>query len=210
MRKEKQDARRRLIEEAAYEILSERGYRSSSMLLIAKKARASNETLYRWYGSKQGLFSALVKQNTHNVKADLEACLKEHVDPMLTLGKFGPAVLELATSQRAIALNRAAAAEAENNDSEENLGHAIAAAGRKTVEPLVEKVFAEAAELGYWSAETAHEACQTYITLLVGDLQVRRVIGVIEPLTPEECEERAQKALSYTLRLFKTNDSKLA
>lgn len=202
MRKEKQDARRRLIEEAAYEILAERGYRSSSMLLIAKRARASNETLYRWYGSKQGLFTALVQENARVVKSTLEACLEGQSEPIETLENVGPALLDLVTSQRAIALNRAAAAEAENTEADERLGDAIAAAGRETIAPLIENLFHAAAERGHWPRERAAEASQTYLSLLIGDLQVRRVIGVLEPLSPEQCQARAEHALRLTRQLF--------
>lgn len=202
MRKEKQDARRKLIEEAAYEILAERGYRSSSMLLIAKKAKASNETLYRWYGSKQGLFTALVEENSRQVKEGLNSQLEENADPIETLKRFGPALLELVTSPRAIALNRAAAAEADNNNSGESLGHAIAKAGRETISPLIEKVFQSAAEQGHWPHDTVSEASQTYLSLLIGDLQVRRVIGVQDALTPEQCQQRAEIALQQIQKIF--------
>ncbi len=206
MRKEKQDARRKLIEEAAYEVLSERGYRSSSMLLIAKKAKASNETLYRWYGSKQGLFTALVEENSRNVKEGLEACLTEGADPLATLREFGPALLELVTSPRAIALNRAAAAEAENSSPGEKLGDAIASAGRETITPLINKVFKAAAAKGYWSESETDDAVQTYVSLLIGDLQMRRAIGVQDALTPEQCQQRAQHALDLTLKIFNLSD----
>lgn len=207
MRKEKQDARKRLIEEAAYEVLSERGYRSSSMLLIAKKAKASNETLYRWYGSKQGLFTALVEENSRQVKEDLEACLRDGDNPLDTLREFGPALLGLVTSPRAIALNRAAAAEAENNAPGEKLGDAIAAAGRLTIMPLINQLFSAAAKLGHWTEEETDSAVQTYVSLLIGDLQMRRAIGVQDALSSEQCDQRAQQALDLTLKLFKNCDT---
>ena len=53
------------IEQAAYELIDEFGYDGISMLKIAKRAKASNETLYKWYGDKKGLFSALVETNTN-------------------------------------------------------------------------------------------------------------------------------------------------
>ena len=208
MRKEKQDARRRLIEEAAYEILAERGYRSSSMLLIAKKARASNETLYRWYGSKQGLFTALVEENTRVIKAGLEACLEENSDPIQTLRKFGPALLGLVTSPRAIALNRAAAAEAESNEPGEKLGDVIAAAGRETISPLIERIFQAATELGHWPPESAYDASQTYVSLLISDLQIRRAIGVQDALSEQQCEARAEHALQLTMQLFRAEEAR--
>ncbi|MCP4433742.1 MAG: TetR/AcrR family transcriptional regulator, partial [Gammaproteobacteria bacterium] len=54
-REEIRSARQYRIEEATYELLAESGYHACSMLSIAKRAKASNETLYRWYGDKVGL-----------------------------------------------------------------------------------------------------------------------------------------------------------
>ncbi|WP_404927319.1 TetR/AcrR family transcriptional regulator [Mesorhizobium sp. ORM16] len=59
----KQAARRERIEEAAYAVLRETGYKSASLLAIAKRASASNETLYNWYGNKQTLFRSLIEAN---------------------------------------------------------------------------------------------------------------------------------------------------
>lgn len=48
MREEKRSLRQQQIEAAAYEVLEAKGYGGTSMLGIAKQARASNETLYNW------------------------------------------------------------------------------------------------------------------------------------------------------------------
>ena len=61
MRSEKKQARHEAITKAAYAQLAKNGYDGTSMLSIAKAAKASNETLYRWYGDKQGLFAAMVR-----------------------------------------------------------------------------------------------------------------------------------------------------
>jgi AcrR family transcriptional regulator len=54
----KQNERRERIEKAAYDVLAETGYKGASLLLIAQRASVSNETLYRWYGNKQGQMRA--------------------------------------------------------------------------------------------------------------------------------------------------------
>lgn len=68
MKRETQLIRKDQIERAAYEVLKEKGYAGASMLSIARKARASNETVYNWYGDKAGLFKALVQRNAAEVK----------------------------------------------------------------------------------------------------------------------------------------------
>ena len=111
MRDEKKTIRQQQIEKAAYEVLESKGYGGTSMQGIAKRARASNETLYNWYGDKKGLFQALVTRNAAEVKSHLEAELKTDKDALSILSSLGPKLLGLLTGDRAVALNRAAAAD---------------------------------------------------------------------------------------------------
>jgi len=96
------------------------------MLSVAKRAKASNETLYRWYGDKLGLFMSLIERNLSDVRAVLEPDSQCADDPLETLQILGPKLLELLLSPRAIALNRAAAADASGA-----LGQALARGGAK-------------------------------------------------------------------------------
>ena len=68
METESQKERRMRIENAAYAVLRDKGYKGTSMLAIAKKAGCSNETLYRWYGNKQTLLASLVVANAEAVR----------------------------------------------------------------------------------------------------------------------------------------------
>jgi AcrR family transcriptional regulator len=53
------DERRREILDAAFQEFSEKGYAGASMLAIAKRARASKETLYAWFENKETLLRIL-------------------------------------------------------------------------------------------------------------------------------------------------------
>ena len=189
MRDENRSLRQQQIETAAYSLLEEKGYAGTSMLAIARKARASNETLYNWYGDKQGLFKALVTRNAAEVKSLLENELAVE-QPMATLERFGPKLLNLLLGDRAVALNRAAAA-----DPTGELGAVISKAGRETVLPLLVQVLEAAKRQGDLYFDEPEETALLYMNLLVGDLQIRRVIGRVP--APEEsfCEERSQLAL---------------
>ena len=133
MRDENRVRRQGEIEEAAYEVLEKKGYAGTSMQGIARTARASNETLYNWYGDKQGLFKALVERNAANVKELLEAERSSGRDTFSTLQLLGPRLLKLLLGNRAVALNRAAAADASGE-----LGETISRAGREVVLPLLQ------------------------------------------------------------------------
>lgn len=197
MREENRSLRQQQIETAAYALLEEKGYAGTSMLAIARKARASNETLYNWYGDKQGLFKALVTRNAAEVKSLLEQELAAEENPLATLARFGPKLLELLLGDRAIALNRAAAA-----DPTGELGAVISEAGRETVLPLLVEVLEEAKRRGDLSFDHPEEPAALYMNLLVGDLQIRRVIGRVPAPFPDFCDERSALALQRLTRLL--------
>ncbi|MEM9472458.1 MAG: TetR/AcrR family transcriptional regulator [Pseudomonadota bacterium] len=191
MRDENKAARKRRIEQAALELLASKGYLATSMLSVAKRAKASNETLYNWYGNKQGLFRSLVEANAGEVRALLEHDLVQDRPPEATLKALGPLLLGLLVSDRAITLNKAAAA-----DPSGELAHELTQAGRGAVAPLIADVFVKARDAGVLRFVDAGKAVGLYLDLLVGDLQIRRVLGAVPALTQPQVERRASRALA--------------
>jgi len=194
MTPDNRDTRRAEIEEAAYKLLSEKGYKATSMLAVARAAKASNETLYNWYGNKQALFQAIVARNAAQARETLQAALEGQGALDEVLERLGPLLLRLVTGDRAVALNRAAAGDVHDTAT---LGPAIAAAGRDAIVPLLARLIARERP----DADQAHEAAETYIDLLIGDLQIRRVIGTLPPLSDAEVATRSDRARRLLMRL---------
>ena len=197
MRGENRKARQRQIENAAYAILEEKGYTGASMLSIAKRARASNETLYNWYGDKLGLFRSLVKINALEVKELLESDPARDETPLETLGTLGPKLLAMLVGAKAITLNRAAAA-----DPTGDLGTAISQAGRQTIAPMIGQLFEAARTNKDLSFDNTEDAVELYLNLLVGDMQIRRVIASMPEPNGKEISTRAASALNSLKRLL--------
>jgi AcrR family transcriptional regulator len=198
MREEKRSLRQQQIEAAAYELLETKGYGGTSMQGIAKQARASNETLYNWYGDKKGLFQALVSRNAEEVKQHLEEELQTDHDALVILETLGPKLLNLLTGDRAVALNRAAAA-----DNSGELGATLSKAGREAVFPLLEQVFLRARDEGKLSFKHPAEAVGLFLDLLIGDQQIRRVIGRLPSPTAAYCEERTHRAVRCLVQVLR-------
>lgn len=196
---ERKDARRQAIEDAAYEVLLEDGYKAASVLAIAKRAKASNETLYRWYGNKQGLFAALVERNAEAARVFLDKALAEGRSPLAVLEALGPVLLSLVTSERAVALNRAAAGDVHDTGT---LGRALADGGREALVPRIATLLARASQAGELSVGDADEAADVYISLLLGDVQIRRATGALDGLCATEVEKRAARALKLITTLY--------
>lgn len=195
MRESAQRERRRLIEEAAYELIDEKGYDNISMLAIAKRAKASNETLYRWYGDKKGLFQAMVIRNADDVYESLLQDLDRQRDPMQILEDISLKLLRLLTSDRAIALNRAAAA-----DPSGELGKALSKVGRERVLPLISKFLGQIKDQGTFGDLSLEEVTRLYMSLLIGDLQIRRAIGGMPAPNETELKITTRKALDHLLK----------
>lgn len=181
------------IENAAYKVLIEKGFKGASMLAVARAAKASNETMYSWYGDKVGLFAALIARNAHRVEAELTASRAAGGAGLDALDRVGRALLAMLVDDRAIALNRAAAA-----DQSGVLGAALATGGRERIAPLLGALIGEAAP-----EATDHGArAETYIALLVGDVQIRRVIGATKAPSPAQIDARANRAMARFRALY--------
>ena len=191
MKDDQRAAREAAIEAAAYSVLAERGYGGTSMLNVAKRAKASNETMYRWYGDKNGLFAAMVRRNAERSADKLGAALKAHEQPLDILGSVAPVLLSMVLGERAIALNRAAA-----GDPTGSLGRIIAEGGRARIVPLLASVIAKVAETGALPKGDLDARVELFVTLLIGDQQIRRVIGALPEPTGPEVQARAEEAIA--------------
>jgi AcrR family transcriptional regulator len=189
MQDAKKDARSEQIEEAAYAVLAEKGFAGASMLSIAKRAKCSNETMYRWYGDKVGLFRALVTRNADRVASVLRQAAAQDRAPLDVLEEFGPLLLDTLLGERAVALNRAAAADASGT-----LGQTLAEAGRDTVQPLIVAVMERAIRQRVISGP-AEAACDLYLSLLLGDWQIRRVVARVPVPSVDMRAARANRAI---------------
>lgn len=181
------------IADAAYAVMAEKGFGGLSMLAVAKRAKASNETLYRWYGDKTGLFRALIARNAAEVSEHLDAVLLQGGDAEAALDRVGGLLLDMLLGPRAVALNRAAAADASNT-----LGAVLAEAGRGTVFPRLVQVFSRLRAKGRVT-QPAKEAAALWVDLLVGDWQLRLVTGAMDPPDAEARAVRVARAAKLVL-----------
>lgn len=202
MLEESKRRRQEQIEDAAYDMLRTKGYAGTSMLSIAKLAKASNETLYRWYGDKLGLFRSLVHRNAAKIKLLLEQSIGNETQAEITLRAVGPILLALLTNERAVSLNRAAAA-----DSTGALGAALSEAGRESIAPLIAQVLERGREEKVFHFDDTADAIDLYLGLLIGDLQIRRAIGRLAPLGDDAITQRADRAYLWFCQIVQNGPS---
>ncbi len=204
MKLENQMQRRQQIEAAALAVLAERGYRRTSMLQIARRANASNETLYAWYGSKEKLFADIIESNGQIVREHLELALAENTNPLKSLEALGPLLLAFTTSDKAIIVNRAAIADMSETGL---LAQAIDKSARGVLYPLVCSLMGAIEQAGHFKLDAGIEdAADCYITLLFGETQFRQAMGRTGPLSSKAINHKARRAFDLTQRLFSVRD----
>jgi AcrR family transcriptional regulator len=192
--------RREEILKVALAVLAERGYRGASMLEIARRAQASKETLYAWFGDKRGLFEELVRWQAERVDATLVPSLERDADdPVVVLRAFAVELQCLLLGERAVVINRAAISEAPTDPT---FAKVLASKGRGSVVPKLERYLEGQRERGHLDFEDAGTAVDTLIGLAIGDQQVRRLLGVLPMPEPEQIEARAERAVRGFLKLF--------
>ena len=192
--------RRAQIEAAAFDLLKELGYRKTSMLLIAKRAQASNQTLYAWYRNKQELFRGIIEENGRVVREQLELGLREGHDPLQALAELGPTLLRFTTDQHAIIMNRAAVIDAAETGV---LAQAIDDVGRGSIYPLICALMARLVQTQTFAPDVLpDDAAQTYVALLFGEAQLRQALGRMPPCDEPEIGRRSERAFALTCKLY--------
>jgi AcrR family transcriptional regulator len=192
--------RREEILKVALSVLAERGYRGASMLEIARRARASKETLYAWFGDKRGLFEELVTWQAERVDAVIAPNLeRDGDDPSEVLRGFALELQRLLLGERSVVINRAAISEA---TSDPTFAEVLAAQGRGSVVPKLARYLEAQRERGYLRFEDAGAAIDALIGLAIGDQQVRRLLGVLPMPEPQQIEARAARTVEQFLTLF--------
>lgn len=195
MRSESRELRRREIVEHAFSMLARDGYAAFSMQALAKVSKSSKETLYGWFGGKAGLYEAMVAENA----AALMLPSAEASDGVNELSRFGIDLLSMLLGERAVLLNRVAAAEAGDDAA---LGAFLAERGRDHVMPKLATYFQELEKRGVICADMPEAPGEIWVSLLVGDLQIRRVTGAIGLPAQEEMRARSARAAALTFQLY--------
>lgn len=188
MRDDTRTARKEQIETVAYAVLAEKGFSGMSMLSVARAAKASNETLYRWYGDKLGLVTAMIARNSEEIDAALEKGTTGQGDVDATLAEVALLLRQLLLGARSVALNRAAAA-----DETGALGHVLAAQGRGRIYPRLSALCGRYLD-AHQRAGDPDAMAALFVDLVIGDAQIRRAIGVLPE--PDAAQHQAHVALA--------------
>ena len=193
-------ARQKDVLDAVLRLLVEEGD-ALTMTAVARRANCSKETLYKWFGDRDGLLTATVRWQASKVRAgnyDSQrldaAALRE------SLESFAANWLRVISSQTSIALNRVAVSHAATGKS--NLGEIVLKNGRFAIGGRLKPVLEAGREAGLLAFEDTEAAFRTFFGLVGRDVQVRLLLGDRLKLSAADIARDAKRATGQFFTLY--------
>lgn len=176
-----------------------------TMTAVARRASCSKETLYKWFGDRDGLLTATVQWQASKVRvAPLDRARIDLSSLAASLEQFAAGWLSVISSETSIALNRLAVSHAGSGRT--NLGAIVLENGRfamgKRLKPVLE-AGRDAGLLRFGDTETAF---RTFFGLVARDVQIRLLLGDRLKMTAAEIGRDAALATKQFLALCGAHD----
>lgn len=194
--------RQQAVLDAVLALMVERGG-ELTMTAVARRASCSKETLYKWFGDREGLLTATVRWQASKVRAgnyDRQrldaAALRE------SLTRFAANWLSVISSPTSIALNRVAIGQAVSRAG--GLGEIVLANGRLAIGERLKPLLEAGREAGLLAFEDTETAFRTFFGLAGRDVQIRLLLGDALTLGKAEIEADAARATDQFLTLYGT------
>lgn len=183
---------------AALEVLVKSGD-EMTMTAVAAQANCSKETLYKWFGDRDGLLTATVQWQASKVRApQLDRNGLDQRSLKNGLVQFAEDLLTTLTGEVSVTLNRLAITHASDIGAI-MLKHGPSAV-RKRMLPLLDAA-KHARLLRFADAEEAYRA---FYGLVVRDVQVRLLLGERARRAPARNTTEAEAATAQFLALYGT------
>ncbi len=197
--------RQQAVLDAVLDLMAEEGG-GFSMTAVARRANCSKETLYKWFGDRDGMLTETVRWQASKVRAgnyDRQkldaAALRE------SLERFAANWLSVISSRTSIALNRVAIGGAASKEN--NLGRIVLANGRFAIGERIKPLLEAGRAAGLLAFDDAEEAFRTFFGLVGRDVQIRLLLGDRLDMTQDMIAQDAARTVNQFLILFGTADA---
>lgn len=190
--------RQNAVLEQALRLLVDGGEKALTTSGVARAANCSKESLYKWFGDRDGLLSAMIAYQASKVRTFerngerlTAASLHDH------LVIFARDLLEVLAGDVSLALNRLAIGQSSREGSK--LGKLLLERGRRQIDRRAMGLIEAGKRAGLLRFDDADMAYHCFYGLIVSDLHVRMLLG--EPGL-KDTGRQAERAVTAFLRLF--------
>ena len=160
---------------AALDLLVEQGDRLT-MTSVARRASCSKETLYKWFGDRDGLLTATVQFQAAKVRMpQVDRWRLDAASLRESLEQFGRDLLSTIVGEVSVTLNRLAIGHA--GAEKHGLGAIVLENGPLAIRRRLKSVLEAGREARLLRFGSSEEAYRTFFGLVVRDTQIRLLLG---------------------------------
>jgi AcrR family transcriptional regulator len=172
-----------------------------TMNAVARRASCSKETLYKWFGDRDGLMTATVRWQASRVRAgNYDSQKLDAATLRESLERFAANWLSVISSHTSIALNRVAIGDAGTGKS--NLGAIMLANGRFAIGERLKPLLEAGRVAGLLQFEDSETAFRTFFGLAGRDVQIRLLLGEKLNMSEEMVVRDAARATQQFFALY--------
>ncbi len=198
-RSEGYSARQNAVLESALALLVEGGERALTTASVARAANCSKESLYKWFGDRDGLLAAMITFQASKVRAEPRPIGQAGLPALRSqLAGIAANLLRVLGGDVSIALNRLAIGQGRRDAAD--LGRLVLEHGRRPIETRLSALLEEGRDAGLLAFAETREAYRTLYGLVVRDMHVRLLLG--DRFDDASPAARADEAINQFLRLY--------
>jgi AcrR family transcriptional regulator len=192
--------RQRAVLTAALDLLVEQG-NGLTMTAVARRASCSKETLYKWFGDRDGLLTATVQWQAAKVRVPrVDRKSLDAASLQASVEQFGRDLLATLAGEVSVTLNRLAVTDA--GAGKRGLGTIVLENGRLEMGRRLKPVLEAGRDARLLRFESSDGAFRTFFGLVVRDVQIRLLLGEGLVLSAAQIEKDARTATEQFFELY--------
>jgi AcrR family transcriptional regulator len=193
--------RQQAVLDCALQLLVSGGEKGLTTAGLARSANCSKESIYKWFGDRDGLLAAMIAHQASKVRAGVEnghamdaAQFRDY------LVAFAHDLLDVLAGDVSLALNRLAIGQA--SKAESRLGQLMIERGRRRIDQRAMALLEAGKRRGHIHYDDREAAYHTLYGLIVRDLHVRMLLGERGARQPQQFDATAEEAVEQFFALF--------
>jgi TetR/AcrR family transcriptional regulator, mexJK operon transcriptional repressor len=195
------DARTEQLLDVAAKFFLEKGFEGASVSEIARQAKASKETFYHRYSSKEDLFLAVMRRQTDLLATELNAVLVPDAPTEEALQSFGVVIVGRMISAPSISMHKILSLESSRFPDLPKLFFEL---GPARVIATLARYLCEQMVLGRLRKMDAELAAQHFLALLTAGTMSRVQLGILPTPTPAQLRRKVQAAVDVFMHGYET------
>ncbi len=193
-------ARQAEVLDATLRLLVEDGH-ALTMAAVARRASCSKETLYKWFGDRDGLLSATVQYQASRVHVPAVGPARiDRASLIERLEDFAAKWLTVISSDTSLALNRVAIGQAVSDQG--HLGAIVLKQGRFALGERLKPVLEAGRAAGFLRFDDSETAFRSFFGLFARDVQIRLLLGENLKMTTASIKADAANATRQFFALY--------